>query len=558
MSQRVRIINAITEIGTPALPAVLERIQVGTAWFYIRNLLKLLSGMGTAEHLDVLKPLVSLPNEKIPKAALNCAFDIGGEDRLKFFIQALNVTSDSVKSVAASLIGKLDNAEEGVFPLTQLLKEKATGPTEAKNALDIAICGSLKRIGSKKAIPALKAVSTAKGILGISAYSPELRSAATDALKHLQSLPTKTEKADVKKTNALDDNKKPATRSDAKTEDLLTSDPARLEALVDEYVRQKNTAEAVRLLYKMTVRFAKEKNFSKAEALREKLYQIDPMALSEIVKTGDIIEEEKNNFVVNDYQNIWGNLYERLTPEESNALFYNIKSKDYEPDQTLIAQHDKNTRLYFINRGQLKIVYTKGSDEFFLKILGAGDIAGEDTFFHISVSTVSLITLSSVKVEYIERDTLNALKNKYPQLEEKLMAYCSLDGGINALVAKKGLERRQQKRVALAGRTLVQLIDANEKPIGKPFRGSLMDISTGGISFVIKSSDKDTARLMLGRKLNMAIGILTKEDPIQIAGKGTIISAKEKKHAQFSLHLKFDSQLIEARMIDIVSNSIPM
>ncbi|MDA8402925.1 MAG: hypothetical protein M0Z56_01820, partial [Desulfobacteraceae bacterium] len=163
MSQRVRIINAITEIGTPALPVVLERIQVGTAWFYMRNLLKLLSGMGTAEHLDVLKPLINLPNEKIPKAVLNCAFDIGGEDRLKFFIQALNVTSDSVKSVAASLIGKLDNAEEGVFPLTQLLKEKAAGPTEAKNALDIAICGSLKRIGSKKAIPALKAVSTAKG-----------------------------------------------------------------------------------------------------------------------------------------------------------------------------------------------------------------------------------------------------------------------------------------------------------------------------------------------------------------------------------------------------------
>ena len=556
MSQRIRVINTLTEIGAPALPAIIDRISTGASWYYMRNLIKLLSDLGSSEHLDILKPLLQHENEKIRKSVLYCAFDIGGAERMKFFINALASGPDSYRSVVADLIGKLEN-EEGVFPLCQILKSKGSGTAESKNDLDITICTALKRIGSKKAIPALKSITTQKGLLGISAYSPELRQAAADTLKHLQAIPTKAEKPDPLKEAASDSVKKVGGRNEAKTEDLLTADPARLEALVDEYVHQRNTQEAVKLLYRMTVRFAREKNFAKAEELREKLFHVDPMALGEIVRTGDIIEEEKKNAVVNDYINIWGNLYERLTMEEANALFYSVKPREYPPDHTLIGQHEKNAKLFFINRGQMKVVYAQDGNEIFLKMLGAGDIAGEDTFFPITVSTVSLITLSHVKVGILDRETLVRLKESLPNLEEKLMAYCSVGGGINALVTKKGLERRQQKRISLAGKTLVQLLDTNEKSIGKPFKGTIMDISTGGISFMIKTSKKETARLLLGRKLNMAIGISTKTEPIKISGMGTIIGARERKDTHYSLHLKFDNPIVESKMIDIVSQSLP-
>ncbi|MBU1171914.1 MAG: cyclic nucleotide-binding domain-containing protein [Proteobacteria bacterium] len=556
MSQRVRTINALTEIGTPALPAIVLRLQQGSSWFYMRNLIKLLSDMGSEEHLDILRPLLKHKNEKVPKAALNCAFDIGGKERVKFFIQALAIPDDSIKRLAADLIGKTES-DEGVFPLTQVLKAKAAESAEAKNELDLTICAALKRIGSKKAIPTLSSIVTQKGILGINSYGPELRQSASLTLKYLQSLPTKGAKDEAEKNKTDSNTKKSRTRGDAKTEDLLTADPARLEALVDEYVRQKNTAEAVRLLYRMTVKFAREKNFTKAEELREKLFEVDPMALNEIVKTGDVIEEEKNNAIINDYMNIWGNLYERLNNEEANDLFYSLKVAEYASDETIITQHQKNARLYFINRGQLKIVYTHGDNEFFLKMLGAGDIAGDDTFFAISVSTVSLITLSQVKVSYLDRDTLKNLCFKHPELEKKLMDYCALGDGINTLVTKTGLDRRQQKRLNLNGKTLVQLLDTHEKPIGKPFKGKLLDFSIGGISFMIKTTKKETARLLLGRKLNMAIAILTRSKPIEVAGVGTIISAREQKGTHFSLHLKFDMPIDDRTMIDITSYSIP-
>lgn len=553
MSQRVRVINTLTEIGAPALPQIVERIMAGCPWFYMRNLIKLLSDLGNPDHLEILRPLLIHDNEKIPRLVLNCAFDIGGDQRLKFFTQALKIDDFQVKTAAADLIGKLGN-EDGVFPLCQLLKSKATGPVELKNELDLTICAALKRIGSKKAIPALKTIETQKGILGISAYSPELRQAASATLKHLQELPAKTAKA---KPRTLEIVKRGAVKGDKTTDDLLTTDPARIEALVDEYVRQKNIPEAVKLLYKMTIRFAREKNFAKAEELRERLFTVDPMALGEIVRTGDVIEEEKRNAVLTDYLNIWANLYDQLTAEEANSLFYSVKPRTFPTDHTLIAQHQKNSTLYFINRGQIKVVYAQDNNEVFLKMLGAGDLAGEDTFFSISVSTVSLITMSQVKVGCLDRDTLKHLEEKHPGLEDKLRAFCAIGGGINALVTKKGLERRQQTRISLAGKTMVHLLDLQGKPIGKPFKGTILDISTGGISFSIKTANRQTTRLLLGRKLLMNIGIQTRTAPIELRGMGTIIGAKERKDDRFSLHLKFDNPIMESKMIEIVSQSVP-
>jgi CRP-like cAMP-binding protein/HEAT repeat protein len=548
MSQRVRIINALTEIGKPCLPKVVERLKLGQSWFYLRNLIKLLSELGSEDHLEILKPLLAHDNEKIPRAALNCAFDIGGNERAKFFIQALSLSDSGLRRLAADLLGKT-GSEEGVFPLTQILKSKGDS-SEAKHELDLIICEALKRIGSKKAVPVLTSIVTQKGLLGISAYGSELRQAATATLKHLQSLPTRSEKTELKASESPVEDQAPA-RKKKKTDDFLTADPARLEALVDEYVRQKNTSEAVRLLFNMTVRFAREKNFAKAEALREKLFEVDPMALSEIVRTGDIIEQEKANALINDYMNIWGNLYDRLTSDEANDLFYSVKAVEFPPDETIIAQHEMNNRLYFINRGQLKIVHTQDGNEYFLKMLGAGDIAGDDTFFSATVSTVSLITLSQVKVGFLDREALKGLSVKYPQLEDKLRSFCALGDGVNTLVAKLGLERRRQERLNVKGKTLVQLLDPVGKPMGNPFKGNLLDLSVGGVAFMIKANRKETTRLLLGRKLNMAIGIQAGGAPIQVSGVGTIISAREREDAYVSLHLKFDKTMDDETMAGI-------
>ena len=64
---------------------------------------------------------------------------------------------------------------------------------------------------------------------------------------------------------------------------------------VDELVGKNDKEAAVKLLFDLTVKYARGKNFTQAEVLREKLYEVDSMALTEIVKSGEIIEEKKMN-----------------------------------------------------------------------------------------------------------------------------------------------------------------------------------------------------------------------------------------------------------------------
>ena len=547
MSHRVRIMNAINEIGKAAVPAIVERLQHSSSWFYVRNLLKLLTQLGGEDELGVLKKLVTSEDPNMSNAALNCAFDIGGDRRRNFFIAALSIEKDRLRAVIVDLLGKL-RGEESVYPLTELLKREASGSAEGKNILDIAICNALGKIGSKKAIPALKAIVKQKGLLGIGAYSPEVRSAASKTIKILN---------ERKSVAVLQMDTRVPERPQIVVAEPLIQDPKQAEQLIREYVKQNNKHEAVKLLFGLIKKLAKEKNFQKAEEMRNWLFEIDSMALTEIVKSGDIIESEKSGAVSQEYIDIWSNLYDKLTEEEANALFYSVGIEEHDLDKTIIKQGELNTRLYFVNRGQLKIVYEQEGNEFFLKMIGAGDLAGAETFFPISVSTISLISLSKVKLGYLERDKLNSLTERFPAIEEKLLEHCSLGDGVDALINKKGIERRQQERIDVKGKALVQLLDTLNKPMAKPFKGDLIDVSTGGIAFRINTTKRDTARLLLGRKLKMVVGIVTTENPVEISTNGTIIGAKEKKGGQFSIHMKFDEPVSDSKISTIRSIAVP-
>ena len=60
------------------------------------------------------------------------------------------------------------------------------------------------------------------------------------------------------------------------------------------------------MLYKMIVQCAKQKNFSIAEQLRERLLEVDPMALNEIINSQEIIDEAEA--LANDVDSLIQNL----------------------------------------------------------------------------------------------------------------------------------------------------------------------------------------------------------------------------------------------------------
>lgn len=327
---------------------------------------------------------------------------------------------------------------------------------------------------------------------------------------------------------------------------MTKEERAKAEALVDQYIKEKKTDAAVKLLVDLIASYAKDKNFSKAEALCEKIYDVDPMAITEIVRAGELIEDAKSESVDKKHLEIWADLYNNLSASEGNALYYSMKSIVFEAGDPLMEQGHIDDRLFFINHGQVKAVFRSGEKEIYLKTLGVGDIIGREQFFSATVSTVSIIAMTSVKATYLKSSILKKWKYDAPALEGKLYDFCEKRDRIKQELETKRMERRQHSRVPLYGNMVFQLLDSSSKPLGKTYKGELSDISSGGISFLMKTSKPESIRMLLGRRLRVSFELILKDGRnIPINQDMQVIAVQAQAFDDFSVHMKFDSPLDE-------------
>ena len=313
--------------------------------------------------------------------------------------------------------------------------------------------------------------------------------------------------------------------------------------LVDLHIAKGDTNAAVKLLFKMIVQSAEEKNFIKAEQLRERLLDVDPMALDEIISSAEIIEEGKSQALDPIHMQIWSKLYDLLDTEEKNELFFSMQDTVLGVNETVFSQGQLNTNLYFINQGQLKMIYQDKAGDVLLYTLGPGQLAGQENFFANTVCTTSLITLSNVNIKYLTKDTLLKWKKELPALEQKLNDFCAGFPNATKLLQSKKMDRRSLKRVKISGKGLINLLNRAGEPIGKSFKGALSDISVGGLSFEIRISKEDTARLLLGRRISISLKLAKGISSPMVDHKGIIVGVYPFPFEDYSIHVKFDKKL---------------
>lgn len=357
--------------------------------------------------------------------------------------------------------------------------------------------------------------------------------------------------------------------------DLLTKEYIlKTEHQVLHAIAAGKTEDAIQLTLKLIIAHAQRRDFEKAEAFREKLYEIDAMAISEIVRAGEIIEEAQSASIDPTHLHLWQELYDTLTTEEANVLYYSMEETRLEADETVFNQGEKNQALFFINQGEARLAYTQESREVLLKNLESGDVAGGDTFFTDTICTTSVVTLSRLNVSKIEKSAIEKWREQAPGLESKVADFCLKKEKIHELLENKGLDRRTQHRVNISGKATNQLMQPSGKDIGKPFKSELSDISTGGLSFVLRITKKKTASLLLGRKLNVKFDLSLASDSwenqgenplvdgsdrqcdqVEINQYGTIVAARPCPFGDYSFHVKFETQ-IEETVIKKIEDSL--
>ncbi len=288
-----------------------------------------------------------------------------------------------------------------------------------------------------------------------------------------------------------------------------------------QLVEQGKKEEAVALLFKVIVEYAKKGNFDKADRLRQKLIDTDSMALTQIIDSGEIIEEEKTKGIDSGHKQQWQHLYDSFSQEEANAFYYRLKTASVPKGKIIIQQGKRNDKLFFIYEGRLESFCLSGTEENILKEIGPGQITGFSSFFSISLATTTVRTKSAVRLGYLTQDALFELKEQVAGLDGKIENLCRelLPADTSDIVQSQKVNRRKHHRVPAQGKAALFIIRADNTPSEKPVYGVLEDLSRGGASFVIKSSKKETARALLGRTAMVKL----------ISGKGSHIPNLNKK-----------------------------
>ena len=186
--------------------------------------------------------------------------------------------------------------------------------------------------------------------------------------------------------------------------------------------------------------------------------------------------------------------------------------------------------------------------EVLLKELNPGDILGVETFFGDSVCTTTVMPFSRVKVSYLEKRILQEWKEKFPALESKLYRFCLKFEKTQDLLKKKGLDRRAHRRFRIEGKASIQILSASGASVGKPFRGSIFDISASGLACVIKLVKKEIGQLLLGRKMELKLILTVKGVSRTISQVGTVVAVSSPPFDDYYLHFKFH-QMIDTALI---------
>lgn len=320
---------------------------------------------------------------------------------------------------------------------------------------------------------------------------------------------------------------------------------------IERLVEQGKTAEAVRGLFALIQVCVKHRDFAQADTLRERLFEVDPMALNEIVQAAELIDAAKSEAIDPNHNELWLPLYHALTPEEQTNFFFSLVPRSVDPGQVIFRQGQKNATLWMIDGGHASITYNQGGLERLIRNLGPGEAAGVNSFLNASLCTATLTAKSTLRLQGLEVSTFAKWQQEDPGLASKVTNYFAPRSAAGDALTDAGHERREYPRQRITGPLLFQVIATQGRPVSKPIRGELEDVSAGGISFLISTSNSSQAKSLLGRRLKFKFGIQARPSPVEVTQTGTVTAVVSQPFSEYSVHIKFDRLLDKETLLRI-------
>ena len=307
-----------------------------------------------------------------------------------------------------------------------------------------------------------------------------------------------------------------------------------------------NTDEMLTRFITDIERAVKVGDFQTAKSLRDKLIESNPMAISEGIKTAEMIEDGMSAAIDLDHLAIWPGLYDQLSIEERNCLFYSMKQYVLPEKRLLLKYGSVNNRLFFLEKGNVSVAIPQDDNKFkIVAQLGRGDIIGDYTFATMALCSASVISKTTLQVRCLERKMAERWDEEHPGLYAKVMAFCKQHGQVKEIIARKEQEVHHNLRHSVNGLVKGILLDEKGQATEVVYNGELEEISRSGCSFTIRCNKSSIVKTLLARSLSLNFICRKNDKDITFTCQGKVVKVSFILHNDYQLHVSFQTYLPE-------------
>lgn len=561
---RMKLLDLLGSAEDQLPPIILKCLTDPMPWYGKRNLVKLLSETGSEVHAEKVVDILRHADLRVQRETFICIYKIGGSRKQKLLLQALPIASETIlvqvlkalgglgdEAVAKALVDVLAKYEDySENNREKILVQAFQTLVNCKSMIGLKALRDLLPLIKKRGETALnnnvvKEIEQSISILG------RLLGSVEDPVPDASSSNTIHEQQSGKELRATFSEKKIGAPSETfntvkvkEKKNVLSITFLPEEKQIRNLLAEGKEDEGRSQLVELIKRCAQQKKFEFSDKLREWLIELAPMALSDIIHTAEIIEEEKSQAIDKGHMEVWADLYDVLTTDEFSTLYHSMQHRKYNGEDSIVKQHTLLSALFFINSGKVKLFYRENESEVLIKTVGQGEVLGVDSFFDASVWTINASTMGRADVSMLRLDKLQQWKDEYPALESKLNDFCIKFESLKDYFQKSRRDRREDNRTMINGRVSSVLLDKQGNPTKISSKGDLADVSRGGASFFMRISNKENTRILLGNKIRLQLpavgssGNLTTVNGVIVAVRGHLALENE-----YSVHVKLDSKL---------------
>lgn len=545
-TERLALLDLISTFGNCALPVLKDCVEKNPPWAVVRNIICIVSKTEDETNFDLVRRYYGHPDERVQIEMISCILKLSGPKMRQRLIEGLNIVHDRLKIyILRLLVEPEDNDESVLSAILELAGRRTSFPEDSEYDLSLAITAALKAFPCERTIEQLKKM---RDECNGKKEADKLLFHIEEALKVIGPIV----RHNIQFSNNMQDIV--SFDNDPVQQQRAFEKVRKTENEIQALVQAGKMEQAGQLIYDQGIAAAKMKDFSVAELLRDRLLEINSMAFSEVIQLGEFIDEQKSTSITSHHLEIWRELYEEMTTEEFNQLYYSLRQENYHKGDTIVQSGDIDNSLYFLNSGYISLCCIVSGKEIFLKRMQPSNVLGGEQFFSPSVWTVTLRALSEVEVHVLDHKVFLKTVEEYPGIGDKLRRYCQQHGQVPDLLKMSGDDRREYPRHSIVLHSRNILLDSFGKKGKRSFKSEIFDISRQGLAFIIRISSSTNARLLLGRHIMITIVIGDVELPQQ---NGVIVGVRlyEPIMQDYSIHVKLFKKIDKRLFESILSAS---